>query len=507
MSLVVRLEQGLARVGTEPRLRRVAVALAVLVVLVGLLFRLGAEPIARKSEARTFEVARAMQGGRGWLVPRMDGEPRLQKPPLYYWAAAAALSVERDPIRALRLPSALAGMGLVATVFLWGRRAGGFASGTLAALSLLSMFKFWELGRRGDAEMTLAFLTAQALFAFDRIYWERRRDLLPWFFGAALLAFLARATAAVLVIGLPIALRLGLDGTWRRAPRGDVLAWALGCGLACLAWYAAILWWVPGAWEVLRQSLLLPFGLAKAGPTVAAHLRPVWYYLPKLFVVAWPAAVLVPLAVWHVVALRSHPQRGRATFPALAFASLFVAFSLLPMKQRHYLMPLLPLLALTLAPALIAAYERHRSAVERTVAVLGYGLLVVAPAGSLLVLHLVVADEGAPAIALVGIIVLVACATGFAAARHGCVRVFGLAVVALTLALVGVHRTSFDPLRESFRQGVEPDWMDFDAKHWARTFERHPVLRSVYLADAWRMDSGETIEDRAQHPAVGSGPS
>jgi 4-amino-4-deoxy-L-arabinose transferase-like glycosyltransferase len=497
MTRVVRLERGLERAAASPRLCAAAAAGVALLVLGGLLFRLDAEPIARTSEARTFDVARGMLDGGGWLVPRMEGEPRLQKPPLYYWTAAVSLALDPSPRRALRLPSALAAVGLLATVFLWGRRVGGFANGALAALCLLSMFKFWELARRGDAEMMLACLTAQALFAFDCIYREQRRDLLPWFFGAALLAFLAKATAAVLAIGLPIALCLGIDRSLGRVVRRDILAWTLACGVACLAWYAAILLWVPGAFAVLRESLLLPLGLVAAADA-AAHVRPVWYYVPKLPAAAGPAVLLVPLVAWHVAARGGAPRLRRATFPALAFASLFVAFSLLPMKQRHYLMPLLPLLALAIAPALIAAHECQRRAFERVVAYLGWCLLAVGPALAVLLgLHLAIADEGMLVAGLVGAGVLAASGLGFAAAWRGCARVFGLSAVALTLALVGVHRTSFDPLRESFRQGVAPGFIDFDEARWARTFERHPGLRKLYLAENWRPAAPDATEARA----------
>jgi 4-amino-4-deoxy-L-arabinose transferase-like glycosyltransferase len=51
---------------------------------------LGATPIERTSEKRCHEVAVTMLETGDYLVPYYDGEPRLQKPPLYYWLAAAS---------------------------------------------------------------------------------------------------------------------------------------------------------------------------------------------------------------------------------------------------------------------------------------------------------------------------------------------------------------------------------------------------------------------------------
>ena len=41
------------------------------------------------TDARYLEISRAMLESGDWLVPRLAGEPHLDKPPFTYWAAAA----------------------------------------------------------------------------------------------------------------------------------------------------------------------------------------------------------------------------------------------------------------------------------------------------------------------------------------------------------------------------------------------------------------------------------
>ena len=46
----------------------------------------------RHGEARRAEVSREMVASGNWVVPHLNGEPFVTKPPLYYWAAAAAFT-------------------------------------------------------------------------------------------------------------------------------------------------------------------------------------------------------------------------------------------------------------------------------------------------------------------------------------------------------------------------------------------------------------------------------
>ena len=64
-------------------------------------------------ETRNLETAREMVEGGNWLVPRMNGEYRLEKPPLPTWIAAAAQAVAPDNLEVQRTMSGLAGCMLV----------------------------------------------------------------------------------------------------------------------------------------------------------------------------------------------------------------------------------------------------------------------------------------------------------------------------------------------------------------------------------------------------------
>src|SRR6266542_3383231 len=85
-------------------------------------FRLGAIPLLDPDEPVYGQIAREMVTTGHWLTPHLAGRPWFDKPPLFYWASAAAMSLLGPTELAARLPSALAAALLAALVFALGRR-------------------------------------------------------------------------------------------------------------------------------------------------------------------------------------------------------------------------------------------------------------------------------------------------------------------------------------------------------------------------------------------------
>ena len=331
-----------------------------------LFLNLGSNTLGRISEQRCVMVVRGMVASGDWLVPRLGNAVRLQKPPLFYWigSATATLLGDTGPT-AVRLPSALATLALVALVMRWGTTLGGSGLGITAGAALAAMLQLTTSGRRGDAEMLLALLCVAALVVFDRLHATRRRALLPLFGVVGGLAFLTKATAVILVVALPILAFLALQRELRRLRDPGVLG---ACALALaigLSWYAAIFALVPGAFETLWHDLILPLGGSPSRAGDSAHFRPVWWYVSTLPTRAAPASLLLPIAIWRLWTTRLYRSEPRLRFAALAFVVPLVAFSLLPQKQKHYTLVMLPGLALVSAEAVRALAPRARAWLAR----------------------------------------------------------------------------------------------------------------------------------------------
>ncbi|MCX6357036.1 MAG: glycosyltransferase family 39 protein [Candidatus Aureabacteria bacterium] len=102
------------------------------------------------------------------LIPRLDGAPYYDYPPLYFLAAAAtgAIAGSTRPI-ALALPSIIAAMG---TVYMVARLAarGGRVLGCLAGAALLATPMFLDLSSQATVDALLVFFITLTLTSYYR---------------------------------------------------------------------------------------------------------------------------------------------------------------------------------------------------------------------------------------------------------------------------------------------------------------------------------------------------
>src|SRR5690349_5604999 len=101
-----------------------------------------------------------------WLVPVLNGQVRLQKPPLPYWCAAALFRCFGFREWSVRLIPAL--MGAIATFFIYdlGRRLFGGHIGWCAALVWVSSYAIPEMYRKAMADPYLGFFSLICVWAW-----------------------------------------------------------------------------------------------------------------------------------------------------------------------------------------------------------------------------------------------------------------------------------------------------------------------------------------------------
>src|SRR4051812_21723850 len=150
---------------------------ALLAVLAGLVFLgfLGAIDLWGKREQRASAEAIDTIDHDHWLVAQIQGRPRLEKPPLPRWTIAALMRLtgRRDEWM-VRLPSALAALGMVGLVYGLGRRLGGRSVGLASGLALSSIAFFIIELRQAGNDGPLAFFTTLALYAaWRRVHGDR----------------------------------------------------------------------------------------------------------------------------------------------------------------------------------------------------------------------------------------------------------------------------------------------------------------------------------------------
>jgi 4-amino-4-deoxy-L-arabinose transferase-like glycosyltransferase len=332
-----------------------ALALALLALLL-FLPRLGSLPLIDPDEGRYASAARTMTETRDWVVPRFNGAPRLNKPPLAYWLQAAFMRPLGPGELAARLPSVLALSLVLAALWATGRSRAEPWSGLLAGLVVVASPLGFAGFHLATTDGVMSALLALALLSSLAVR-EERLPLLPGTLLAASalgLAVLAKGHVPLVVFLAIQAAFLLLRGrdSWRRPGAAALLAGAVLVILPVLPWLLAV--GVRVGWGPLTETALDELGRVSSG---SDHPESWYYYLLRspVFLFPWTGLVLVALVEgW---------RRRRETAVAFALAWTLVpllVFSLSSGKNNLYLLPALP--GTGLLVGLVWAHRRSEAA-------------------------------------------------------------------------------------------------------------------------------------------------
>lgn len=339
-------------------------------------------------EGRYAQIPREMLTAGEWIVPTLQGEVYLDKPPLFYWLVMMSYSIFGFHDSAARFVPALAMHGAVLLTHLLSRRIVGERSALWGAILLTVSPIFLGIGRLLVLDGLLTLWVTLALLAAYLALHEGRgggargegagrgaRDsnyssLAPhpsslaigWWCVAALACGLGVLTKG------PVALVLVLMPLWiqRRLVSSAPISWRAWCTLfgiifvVNLPWYAAVCWQRPEfaqyfLWQHNVERFVEPFD----------HIRPVWFYVPIVLFGLLPTSLLAwPLTRFLI---STNPAETNSRCPALGYFLLtglwcVLFYSLAGSKLPTYLLPAFPPLCLALG-CFVARTDWHRSRV------------------------------------------------------------------------------------------------------------------------------------------------
>ena len=323
-------------------------------------------PVVREQEIEGIKRLRPVPGGElmavnPWLVPVINAQLRLQKPPLPYWCAAMVFRFAGVGEWQTRIvPAMLGAMGALLmfdlAAMLLGRRAAWIAGGVwLSTHFIVDQF------RTATADPFLAIFTLACVWAWMRAARAGPKSfaMLLLFYASLAMGVLAKgpvifATVAVPLVVLRVILRVRA-GSWRTHLFGAILFLAI-----VVPWPLYILRHVPHAMDIWRYE-----SVGEITGENVEKARPWWMYLATSFQLPLPWTVLwiggfVMAFVHGKRGLKS--PRGRRRMVAIAWLAVTIAFfSLSSVKKAAYLLPALPAqtLIVTDAIVLLLAFARR----------------------------------------------------------------------------------------------------------------------------------------------------
>ncbi len=318
-------------------------------------------PLMPLDETRAVAVAWEMHTGGHWIVPHLNGEPYSEKPPLLGWLVNGAWALFGVSEFVTRLVPAAIGAAALLLTWRLSRQIAPAEPGAahrLAPLVLVSLplWTWWGSLVEYDLPLTASILAAHtAALAFAR------GGRMAWMLAAGL------ALGAGALFKGPVVLAHVLPAWlawawWRPAFGPRAGRWWAGVGLAVGIGLA-----VGFGWALLAAGMggeaygdrLFGQTSRRLGDT-ARHGKPWWWYGPVLLLVLLPWS-LRP-GVWtRLAGQRSASHRPDEVRPqrylAVWIGGSLLVLSMAGAKQPHYLVPVLPPIAMAVAFGL--ARRRH----------------------------------------------------------------------------------------------------------------------------------------------------
>ncbi len=323
------------------------------------LLKIDTMPLFDPDEPRYASSAIEMVDKGNWIIPHFNGEPRLNKPPLFYWLTAMPLKWLGASESSARLPSVIFGIGGVILIFLWAKKMWGRKNGFLAGMILSVCPLYYSISRLCITDMTLSFFLYLSLYLFYTGYEKgmlSNRVKIAMSFSMSMM-FLAKGHMGILIFFMVVCVFLivmrdirFLAQFWSRL--GLVVFAAL-----TIPWSVAFVInaGLPGTLNLLFNET---YGRFVGG---YQHPEPFYFYVTFFFIGFFPWSLFAPLAFifprkygWGFAGEKQNainhsagnnkndPEKSRAIFFSVWMIVVLVFFSLSKSKLFSYILPMAP---------------------------------------------------------------------------------------------------------------------------------------------------------------------
>ena len=353
-----------------------AVMLSILwVILVGgiaFFWRLGDFSLIDETEPLFAEASRQMYVTGDWITPYFNGETRFDKPALIYWCQAVAYMIFGVNEWAVRLPSAIAALGLIGLAFytlyyhqaknddLQGvcRPARRWLTAGLGAAVIALNPEMIAWGRVGVSDMLLTGCMASALLCFFQGYSQSVDSTVKarWYFAFYVLIGLAILTKGPVGIVLPgfiiFLFLLYLGNFWQVVKEIHLIRGILVICAVSVPWYVLVTW--RNGWNFIDSFFGL-HNVERFTDVVNGHSAPWYFYFIVVAVGFAPYAVYLPVAMarikfWQRRAwISTERSQQLGLFAFWWFVGVFSFFTIAVTKLPSYVLPLMPAAGILIA--------------------------------------------------------------------------------------------------------------------------------------------------------------
>lgn len=286
----------------------------------------------------TFQTTLETAASEDWTVPTWQGEPRLRKPPLYYWLLASSTNWFGSSPLSLRFWGVLAGTLLAIWTAILGKRCCG-AHPTLTFLILISALGLATESRRAMLDIPMALLVIASM---ERLLcWKLEGGTRKAALSGLLLGLATLIKPTALLFGAAGIISLFLAGPERSssAPRKQLIAYFLMFLFVAIPWWFIVYQKYP---ELLQQRWQEQIDRRELS---WLHIETIPSWLGGLLGLILPWSIITVAATFSFLKRKAAGLETPERWLALWLVISSVPFLFLKTFER-YLIPVLPVMAI-----------------------------------------------------------------------------------------------------------------------------------------------------------------
>lgn len=291
-------------------------------------------------------TAREMLESGNWILPTLNGQPRINKTPLNYWLVACLAKITgRVNEFAARLPSAVFAFLSAAAVLYFLNRWLSFRIAVISAGVWVTSLSYFRGSHSARPDMALAFFIIICLMSFYSAVTSQTRKqqvvymLIFWIsFG---LGNLAKGPAPLAYVFIPMLSYIVIHRQWKVLAKLLPVIGPIIVMVIMLPWPLAIahkVGWNLIVWK--REFFDRLFGEYAQGN------YPIYYYFGMMFKYVTPWVAFLPMALIAPFYKIWGEKRPVMQFLWLWFVIDMVFLTIDAGKRQHYLLPLMPAMAI-----------------------------------------------------------------------------------------------------------------------------------------------------------------
>ena len=300
---------------------------------------LGKRVFATNDEARFPMLARDILANGEWWLPRLNGVPHLNKPPLHAWLIAVT-AWPADAVTEWNavLPSIVAALAVVVLTYWIASRLFDIEVAIVSALTVVTMAGVFTLARVPLPDMTLCAALTAAIAAFAAAEFAGWRHGVFAFYAVVAAAFWVKGPVVFLALAVVVVHTLATHGTagWAR-----LRSWP---GLILLV-VLPLPWWLAGALaghEAFGRDIVLNDFLLWYLPVGKWTWRQVTDPVVQAATILLPWTIVLPFAVRWAVSEADPARRNRARLLIVWMAVIFCLVAISQEQRWRYYLPLCP---------------------------------------------------------------------------------------------------------------------------------------------------------------------